>query len=113
MVFVDANTEDSYKVRPQGLQEALGDFQKHVNFNEVIKLESRHRMTDEEWAAVNAPRSEEDQKKVGQAINEEWVLYKQSCDELREKKQLEKRVMGGEIVSVVSGNNIVDIKDAV
>lgn len=113
MVFVDANSEFSYKVRPKGLQEAFEDIMQHVDFHKLINLEERQKLTAEEWAAVNEPESEEEQTKHGQAFGEEAKFYDQSCDELGEKKQyeVEGTILGDHVVSVVEGNNQgVDIK---
>jgi hypothetical protein len=41
MVFVDVDSEFSYRTRPQGLQDAVEDVMQHLDANKVISLESR------------------------------------------------------------------------
>jgi pimeloyl-ACP methyl ester carboxylesterase len=105
MVFVDANTEFSYKVRPEGLDESFGDLQEYMNFNEIVGLEERHKMTPKEWAAVNDEGTEEEQKKRAEAAQGESEAYKGSCDKLAEKQQFENKVLGNRPVSVIKGRN--------
>ena len=110
MVFVDANTEFSYKLGPKGLLDALSDLQERLEFYQVINLESRHHLTPEEWASISDPEAiftEEEGKKHEKAVEEECMLYEQSCDEIGEKKQyeIEDGILGEGTVSAVTGNN--------
>jgi hypothetical protein len=71
------------------LQEAFGGLLEHLNFSEIIKLEERHKLTPEEWAAVNEDWTEEEQNKRGAAITAEAELYDSNYDILGQKKQYE------------------------
>ena len=105
MIFVEANSEFSYKVRPEGLQEAFGGLQEHLNFNEIIKLEERHNLTPQEWAAVNDERTGEEQDETRRGNHGRGRSSDSSCDILGEKKQYNMMLLGTEPVRVIKGHN--------
>jgi pimeloyl-ACP methyl ester carboxylesterase len=110
LVLVDANSEFSYKVRPEGLGDVLEGLVAAVDFNEVINLAGRHRLMPEEWATINESKSEEEEQRLGETAGLEMDSYELSCDMLGKKNQYNEASLGQGPVSVVQGHNARDIQ---
>jgi hypothetical protein len=112
MVLVHCVTEYTEDVRPRGLQNAFwGLFDGgEGSFPEIANMEKRHRMNAEEWAAYNYMGTEEEKKTWDEASMREMAGVAVSVEELREKKQYEKYVMGLNPVIVIKGNTTEEVK---
>jgi len=110
LVLVDARTEYSDARRPAGLESCNNAVFDGLDFTSVLKLESRHKLNDDELGELIAEGSEEDTKKRGEATTAELENYPAGCDKLAGKKQFERHAMGERPVSVVKGNNGSDMK---
>ena len=106
MVFEEANSEFSYKNRPQDLEELIGIFWSGMDQNAITNMDKRHRLTPEEWTYAKRDEPEEEQKVVG----EEMQHYYASCETLGQKKQFEKKVLGNRPVCVIKGDNAADMQ---
>jgi hypothetical protein len=112
MVLVHCMTEFSDDVRPEGLKDAYCGLLDGgaVSVPEIVKMEERHRMNAKEWAAYNYKGTEEEQKKWEKVSMRENAGVEVSFEELREKKQYEKNVMGSGLLIVIKGNTTEEVK---
>lgn len=104
MVFVDANQEMTYRVRPAGLEECFGALLEGLEWNTIRGIEKLGTLTPAEWAAANAG-SPEDRAKWSATVKAELRHYKPSSDVLGEKKQFERTALGDNPVVVLKAEN--------
>jgi hypothetical protein len=106
-VFMECNTEFSYKDRPEQLMEMFEIFMGNQNMNAIWNMGERHQLTPEEWEYCEGQGGlETNQATAGQ----EEEYYISSCDKLAEKNQFERKVLGDWRVSVIKGDNEKELR---
>lgn len=110
LVFVEANTENSYRIRPEDLVIYLSILGQGLDLNVVTGLNKRHRLLPAEWAAYTAKESKEAKSRRTMAAFAEFADYDRSADILGKKKQLQHGILGNKPVSVIKGEELKDVK---
>ncbi|RAK99537.1 alpha/beta fold hydrolase, partial [Aspergillus ibericus CBS 121593] len=104
MVFVDAEQEDTSLVMDvpwETLHSLLGE----MDYYSIVALDTEHVFSNTDWEEIKAESSRPSTKNTSDL---EGAESKSSCAALREKQQLQKRVLGRKPVGVLKGNSVRD-----
>lgn len=105
MVFLDTNTEETYRVRPATIHEAIDEVWEGVDMS-FLHTEHPHALSEDEMKALHSESGGDETSSEERARSAQFEVdnFVSSSDILAEKRQFDGTVLGDRPVSVIKGD---------